>query len=186
VIKLIVGLGNPGEKFKLTRHNVGFMAIDKLKKEFLLSLRKRRFNSQYGEGKFNTHFITLMKPLTFINKSGEAVASFIKAGRISERETMIICDDVNLPLGKIRIRAKGSSGGHHGLESIIENLNSIFFPRLRIGIGKPSQGNLERYVLSNFTQRELLKIREVLHRVVEAIKVTLSQGLFQAMNIYNS
>lgn len=187
-MKLISGLGNPTRKYRLTRHNIGFLAIDRIAKNLSIRLKKSSsFSSLIGEGNFRGEKIILLKPLTFMNLSGEVIRTIARKRRISTEEIMVICDDVNLDLGKIRIRKSGTSGGHNGLKSIIKNLDTERFPRLRIGIGKGSQHKaLLEYVLRKFSRRELILVDKILDVVSEAIKVYLAEGIETAMSRFNN
>lgn len=167
-MKLIVGLGNPGLKYKNTRHNIGFLIIDKFAK-----INKA--------GKKTT----LLKPKVFMNNSGVAVKTAVDRLRIGLDDILIVCDDINLELGIIRFRAKGSAGGHKGLRSIIENLNTENFNRLRIGISSDKKRGLRDYVLSRFNPDEKIVLKEVVNRAGEAIGVWAEEGIETAMNRFN-
>lgn len=188
-MKLIVGLGNPGLKYRHTRHNLGFQIIDELTGEFKVKLTNKKYcKSAFGTGKMSVQEISfaLAKPLTFMNNSGQAVKALMKHYKIDPKDLIIICDDLNLDLGKIRIRKNGSSGGHNGLNSIIEEIKTENFIRLRIGIGKPSlRQNPAVYVLNNFTKSEKYVIKEIIPLVCEVVKMMLAEGIETAMNKYN-
>lgn len=184
-MKLIVGLGNPGTKYKNNRHNLGFMVIDRIAGEFKVKLNKSRFNSLFGEKK-NLSML-LAKPMTFMNDSGEAVRALVDWYKIDIKDILIICDDFNLDLGKLRIRKAGSSGGHKGLESIIACLGSNQFSRLRLGIGRPvTVVDMTEYVLENFSGDEEESVREMIGIACEAVKVFINQDIIEAMNKYNA
>ena len=183
-MKLIVGLGNPGEGYKLTRHNIGASVVKRLAKLNNISLRRRKYLSRFGEGKIEGEDVKMILPETFMNLSGEAVRSIAKDRDIALSDILIICDDADLRLGDIRIRPKGSDGGHRGLRSVIENFGSESFPRLRIGIGK--EKNLKGHVLAPFRKEELNKAREAEERSLEAVLCWLTKGITQAMNMYNA
>lgn len=186
---LVIGLGNPGEKYINTRHNVGFRAINELKNFYKIDLNKTKFNGKYGFGIIENKKVILLKPYTFMNNSGECIFSFVNYYKINYKNIIVICDDINLPLKKIRIKNKGSSGGHNGLKSIEKHLNSQEFIRIRIGIGigidQENFSCLEDYVLENFSSDENLIIKENLKSIPEIIKVILNQGIEQGMNQYN-
>ncbi len=169
-IRTIVGLGNPGEEYKLTRHNVGFMIIDRLARQKRVDFK--RMSKGYKSASFNLagRNIRLIKPLTYMNNSGKAVSGAVERFGFSSTEMLVIADDVNLPLGKIRIRSKGSDGGHKGLKSVMDYLRTADFPRFRVGIGAPSKYMaLEDYVLSPFTKEELEVLENVITHSVELI-----------------
>ncbi len=137
-ISLVVGLGNPGTRYASSRHNVGFMVADRFAKQHHLEFARKRFNAQYAEGQVEGNRVIVVKPQTFMNSSGDAVGKFFSFFKIEPQKMLVIYDDLDLPLGKIRLRAQGSSGGHHGMESIISRIGTSDFPRLRIGIGRPN------------------------------------------------
>ncbi|MCQ2559897.1 MAG: aminoacyl-tRNA hydrolase, partial [Clostridia bacterium] len=147
---LIVGLGNPGSAYSLTRHNVGFRLIDILSREWQIEVKQNKFKGQYGIGQAEGQKVILLKPQTFMNLSGESVVPFLNWYQVPQENLIVIYDDLDLPLGKIRIRAKGSSGGHNGLKSIIAQLGSQEFSRVRVGIGKSEQIETVNWVLSRF------------------------------------
>jgi len=184
-MKLIVGLGNPGEKYKFTRHNIGTSIAKRLAKSNNISLRKHMYLSSFGEGRLCGEELNIILPLTYMNLSGKAVSLIVKDKKIALSDILVICDDADLELGDMRIRPKGSSGGHRGLRSIIENLGNSSFPRLRIGIGKKGR-DLKSHVLTPFSKGEKDKVREVETRAVEATLCWLTKGIVPAMNIYNA
>lgn len=183
-MKLIVGLGNPGEKYRLTRHNIGADVAANLAKKYGISLRRQRYMSRFGEGKIEGEDVKIILPLTYMNLSGRAVSSIVRDKKIGLSDILVICDDADLKLGDIRIRAKGSSGGHRGLRSIIEGLGSESFPRLRVGIGK--QGNLKDHVLSPFGKGESKKVKEAREEAIEAVLCWLTKGIEKAMSSCNT
>jgi peptidyl-tRNA hydrolase, PTH1 family len=185
-MKLIVGLGNPGEKYLLTRHNVGFRAIFSLAKTYNISSTFYRHKSLLAEGDIFGHKLILAQPLIFMNKSGEAVKLLKDFYQLSENDIIIIYDDLDIPPGKIRIKIKGSSGGHNGIKSIIESLNTRDFPRIRIGIGRPPEGiEAINYVLGYFTTEEDKLIEESVKRIQDVVELILKDGFQEAMNKYN-
>lgn len=189
-MKLIIGLGNPGSEYKWTRHNVGFETIDKLAYDFNINVNKNKFKSIYGEGTIHNEKVLLIKPLTYMNLSGECVRDFLHFYKDLElNDIMVICDDINLPIGSIRIRKKGSDGGQNGLKNIIYQLNSDDFPRLRIGIGqKPEQYTLANFVLSKFNKEEETDIINGITSATDAINIFIKNkdnGLSNAMNLFN-
>lgn len=180
---LIIGLGNPEKKYKLNRHNIGFLAIDKIADNFGIKLTFQNYNSNFGISR--KYKVILVKPLTYMNNSGEAVKFFLKKYKLLPTDIIIIYDDLDLELGKIRIREKGSSGGHKGLISIIQHLNTEEFPRIRVGIGRPQNQETIDFVLSNFKKKELSIIEKTLEQVVEATKIIIENGISKAMNKFN-
>jgi peptidyl-tRNA hydrolase, PTH1 family len=186
-MKLIVGLGNPGAKYKDTRHNVGFEVAARLAKQFGASPPRARFQGEIVEAKFAGARLLLLTPLTYMNASGASVLATRDFYKIDLSDTLIICDDFNLPLGKLRLRAKGSSGGQKGLEDILRRLGTEDVPRLRIGIGTPPPGrDVAGYVLSRFAKDEQAVIAEALDRAAEAAEAWLREGLEPTMNKYNA
>ena len=154
---IIAGLGNPGRKYVGTRHNMGFEALDAVAAKYKIDIKKAKFNALYGEGTIEGEKVVLVKPQTFMNLSGEAIRQFKDWYKVDNSQIIIIYDDTSLPVGKMRIRPKGSAGGHNGIKSIIYQLNSDEFPRVKIGIGSPSNPDydLADYVLGKFTKEEV-------------------------------
>ncbi len=166
-MKLIVGLGNPGTKYARTRHNIGFMVIDQLAKDLKLTWKPNRtFGADIAKG----DDVVLLKPQTFINKSGAAVQKMMKKLNLAPTDSLIVLDDLDMEVGKLRYRAEGSSGGHRGMQSIIDHLQTNTIPRLKIGIGRSATQDPEQYVLSNFTALELPQIKTAIPEAVEIIK----------------
>ncbi|HLP87780.1 MAG TPA: aminoacyl-tRNA hydrolase [Nostocaceae cyanobacterium] len=192
--QLIVGLGNPEPKYDQTRHNIGFSAIDALSRAWQIPVAEnRKFQGEFGEGvAFSGDKIRLLKPLTYMNRSGQAIQAVTSWYKLSPESVLVIYDDLDLPLGKIRLRLSGSAGGHNGMKSAIAHLGSQSFPRLRIGIGKPknatSNDNSETvsYVLGKFSAAENKVMSQVLEFVVECVELSLKQGVEKAMNRCNS
>jgi len=186
---MVVGLGNPGLQYEFSRHNIGFRIIDNLALNIETEFKRvKSYDSLVSRGKLMNHKLILVKPQTYMNLSGKSVSKIVSYYRISFPDLLIVYDDLNLELGQIRIRKRGSAGGHKGVESIIQYLNSEDIPRLRIGIGKPSiNSNFDyaSYVLSNFNNNEKDKIREVIQLSTEAIKTAIEDGLEKAMRKYN-
>jgi PTH1 family peptidyl-tRNA hydrolase len=192
-MKLIVGLGNPGRNYVNNRHNVGFKCLDAFAREHGIALTQRGARSKLGTGEVANIRIVLAKPQTFMNLSGEAVAALMRRYKLSKEDILVIYDDLDLPLGRIRIREKGSSGGHKGVKSIIDRIGSQEFLRIRVGIS-PSQGidsasspevDAVEHVLSDFTPEEKAVMKEVYPGVAAAIHCLLTEGITSAMNKYN-
>lgn len=176
---LIVGLGNPGKQYEKTRHNVGFKIVKALaeKHEISLHVSLLKANGKIGQGKIHGKQTILLLPLTYMNESGVSVKRTKDVYDISKEHLLIISDDVDLPLGTIRLRGKGSCGGHNGLRSIEKHLGSNEYPRVRIGVGKPTDPmELSDYVLGNFTEKEEELLDEVIQKAVEHIELWLEKG----------
>jgi PTH1 family peptidyl-tRNA hydrolase len=187
-MKLIVGLGNPGRVYAHSRHNAGFLCLDFLAQSHGIAFAKRRAKARVGVGEVAEVNVALAKPQTFMNLSGEAVARLLRHFGIPLSDLIVIYDDLDLPLGKLRIRERGSSGGHKGMESIIAHLKSREFPRIRVGIAPQEGGQLLKtpdYVLSVFSGEEKAIIKEVCAKVSDAIHCILSEGIKEAMNRFN-
>jgi peptidyl-tRNA hydrolase, PTH1 family len=184
--KLIVGLGNPGKEYEGTRHNVGWDAIELLAKRNHIFVKARRNRAIVGEGTIAGKKVVLARPLTFMNLSGEAVAGLARRYRINPEDIVVICDDVNLDLGRLRIRAQGSAGGHNGLKSIIHSLGTQDFPRVRIGVGSPQHDDMIKHVLSRFNRAERSIVKEAIDEAVDAVEMIVSEGIEPAMNRFNA
>jgi peptidyl-tRNA hydrolase, PTH1 family len=192
--QLIVGLGNPEPKYDQTRHNIGFAAIDALSRFWQIPLAEnRKFQGQYGEGTApGGGKIRLLKPLTYMNRSGQSIQAVTSWYKLPPESVLVIYDDMDLPLGKTRLRLSGSAGGHNGMKSAIAHLSTQNFPRLRIGIGKPKDAansdNSESisHVLGRFSVAETQLMSLVLQFVVECVELSLKQGVEKAMNRCNS
>ncbi|ACK72854.1 Aminoacyl-tRNA hydrolase [Gloeothece citriformis PCC 7424] len=187
--QLIIGLGNPEEKYEKTRHNIGFEAVDLLAKMWQLSWQQnKRFQGFFTEGTGPNHQkIRLLKPLTYMNRSGESVRAVIDWYKLPVESILVIYDDMDLPLGRIRLRLSGSAGGHNGIKSIISHVGGQNFPRLRIGIGKSNQKKETiSHVLGRFSADENQIMSEVLQLVEEATKTSLKEGVEKAMSLYNN
>nr|WP_207654682.1 aminoacyl-tRNA hydrolase [Sulfobacillus sp. hq2] len=181
-IRVIVGLGNPGLEYAKTRHNVGFMTLDRLAEKHNAVFMRNRFGliAKWGN-------IFLLKPLTFMNLSGDAVGALARFYKITAAEILVISDDLDLPLGTIRVRARGSSGGHNGLKSIIHALGTENFPRVKIGIGRPTQGmTVIDWVLSRFTAADWTVLQPALEKASDAAEWVVVKGPVDAMNHFNS
>jgi PTH1 family peptidyl-tRNA hydrolase len=185
-MKLIVGLGNPGEEYRNIRHNIGFKVIEKLAALIDIEFCEKGHFSIYGKGSVDKEKVILAKPTTYINRSGVAVGSFLRYYHISEEDLLIIYDDADLELGRIRIRSQGGAGGHRGVNSIIDCLGTKNFQRLRIGVKGEGRGDvLTDYVLANFTVKERPIAEEMIVKGAEAAELVLREGVKVAMNKYN-
>ncbi|MFQ5868921.1 MAG: aminoacyl-tRNA hydrolase [Candidatus Zixiibacteriota bacterium] len=186
MVKVVVGLGNPGRKHRNNRHNLGFVVADYLCEKRDGSFQKRDSLYELAEIRIAEKEIEILKPLTYMNLSGEALRSFCEEFGVDLGQVIVVCDDTNLPLGKIRLRASGSDGGHKGLRSVIANMETEDFPRLRMGVGLPQPGlSLEEYVLRDFTEEEIPSAKAMVLRAYEAIIKVIESGLKEAMNLYN-
>jgi PTH1 family peptidyl-tRNA hydrolase len=183
---VLVGLGNPGREYRQTRHNVGFMVIDELCGQFDLRLNRMQGKALVGNGLLEGRKVILAKPQTFMNLSGQSVASLVKFYKIPLSQMLIILDDLDLPLGMMRIRPGGGSAGNKGLMSIIQQLGTEEFPRMRLGIGRPpGQKNGADYVLQNFQNDDMDLVKEVLDKACKAAQTFVANGIDQAMNQFN-
>ena len=183
---LVVGLGNPGKRYEDTRHNVGFMLIDKLSRSYGIRCDAPAPGALWGRGVIAGHDVVLVKPMTFVNLSGTAVGDIRSSLSLSVESIIVAYDDCDLPLGRIRIRKGGGSGGHRGVESIMSSLASSSFPRIRLGIGRPGAGELRDYVLNPFTPEEAGVVDEMLVRAASSIEVIITEGVESAMNRFNA
>jgi peptidyl-tRNA hydrolase, PTH1 family len=184
-VRLIVGLGNPGREYQGTRHNVGFEAVDRLGARLRVEIDKRKFGGLLGQGTCESQRVLLLKPLQYMNCSGQVVATTTGFYKVGPADVLVITDDMALEPGRIRLRARGSSGGHNGLADIIEKLGTDGFARLRIGIGAPAAQVARDYVLSRPPAEERARLDEAIGRAVEAALCWLEEDLETAMNRYN-
>lgn len=185
-MKLVVGLGNPGETYEGTRHNLGFIVLDRLAARHGTFVDIKKKKSMIGRFRLGKERIMLLKPQTFVNLSGEAVLYMASFLRIMPENIIVVCDDINLPLGKIRVRKYGSSGGHNGIKSLIQFLRSDNFPRVRIGVGQPPVNQeLETFVLNKFQTDELQTLDPVIDKACDAIEMIINNDIENAMNLYN-
>ncbi len=184
---IIAGLGNPGVEYEKTRHNTGFMAVDALAKRFSFSVNTHKFNALIGDCVIADKRCLVMKPLTYMNKSGEAIADAMDFYDIPPENIIVIFDDISLDVGKMRLRRKGSSGGHNGIKSIIHNCGSEDFPRIKIGVGmKPHPDyDLADWVLSRYSDDELKALTEVFDHSNRAVELILQGKMNEAMNCFN-
>lgn len=185
-MKLIVGLGNPGKKYEATRHNVGFEVIDKLAHNLNISLKEEKWKGLFGFEVINGEKIFLLKPLTYMNLSGESVRPLMDFYKIDIDDVLVIYDDLDLPPGKIRLRQKGSHGGHNGIKSLLAHLGTEHFKRIRIGIGRPEPGvPVANYVLSTFTPSEKIDIASAVDQAAKASEEWLYKEFLNVMNSFN-
>ena len=184
-IKLVVGLGNPGTKYQGTRHNIGFELIDRLARGGRGASFTRKFEGQVAETEIDYRRVLLLKPETFMNLSGRAVGQAVRFYKLEPSDILVVCDDLSLPVGKIRIRPGGSDGGQKGLRDIAAHLGTEQFPRLRIGIGDQGKLDAADYVLSRFRSPERALIDDTLILASQAVAVWVTQGIDAAMNRFN-
>jgi len=194
-VKLIVGLGNPGRRYERTRHNLGFLCVNRLARECNIKMNKSQGKARTGKGRIAGNEVLLARPQTYMNLSGESVKLLLNKTRTETDELIVIHDDLDLPVGKIRIRFGGGSGGHKGINSIFQETGSRDFYRVRVGIGRPSrfkdiieiqEDDVIDYVLSNFTSDEKKVIEKTIPLASEAVISLITEGLTSTMNKYNS
>lgn len=185
-MKVIVGLGNPGTKYAGTRHNIGFDTVTALADKYSIKLKDKKFNGLIGEGFIEGEKVMLVQPQTYMNLSGECVGLIAGFYKLDAEDIIVICDDINLDTGRLRIRAKGSAGGHNGLKNIIAHLGTEAFPRIRIGVGEKTEGwDLADYVLARFSGEDEATMRKAIKNAVGAIETWISYDIGKAMNLYN-
>jgi PTH1 family peptidyl-tRNA hydrolase len=185
-MKLVIGLGNPGPQYEQTRHNAGFRMVDLLATKYGWKW-ERQGRAMLASGNIGTEKVVLVKPLTFMNKSGEAVGELVRWHKLQPEDILVVYDDLDLAVGKLRLRANGSAGGHNGVDSIIHHLHTNQFPRLRVGIGRPANSRMDtiHYVLGNPPGDERILLSTGEEKAVEAILLTTQQGVAPAMNLIN-
>ena len=184
--KLIIGLGNPGKEYEGTRHNIGFAVVEAFAKQHGIAVAKRDFQALIGDGRVGDARVFVMKPQTFMNLSGQSVAAFLRMKPLELSEILVVTDDISLPLGKLRLRAEGSAGGHNGLKSLIAHLHGQTFPRLRFGVGAPRDPSVQiDFVLGRFGRSEQAEVEDGIARAVAALDLWLAEGIQPAMNQFN-
>lgn len=185
-MKLIVGLGNPGYEYHLTPHNLGFMAVDRLAETCRAEFSRREARAKIASARFHGEQVVLAKPQTFMNLSGVSVSGLLRSLDVPLEDLIVLVDDVDLPLGSLRIRSKGSAGGHNGLKSVIGALDTELFTRIRMGAGPENLAeDMVAYVLSPFCERDQEIVAGMIDRAVEAVRVVVKEGLEKAMNLFN-
>ncbi len=187
-MKLVIGLGNPGAEYEQTRHNVGFRIVDKLAAKLGSKWTERRSRAILASATIGLEKVLLVKPITYMNKSGESVGELLHWYKLHPEDILVVYDELDLPTGKVRLKSSGSAAGHNGLDNIIRHLHTNQFPRLRVGIGRPTNSHIETisYVLGvpSVDERILLEVGE--NRAVEAIIMVINQGVASTMNIVNA
>jgi len=181
---LIVGLGNPGKEYEDTRHNIGFKVVDNIAKEYNIEINRQKFKGTYGEGFIDGEKVMLLKPTTYMNLSGESVREVMEFYNLDNKDILVIYDDISLDVGTLRIREKGSAGGHNGIKSIIAHLGSDVFSRIKVGVGQPNV-NLIKHVLGKFTKDELDVLSEVVGATTKAAGEIIKNDVKVAMNQFN-
>lgn len=186
-VKLFIGLGNPGPNYELTRHNIGFLAIDRLEDELGIPVNKSKFKALYGEGTYKGEKVVLLKPMTYMNLSGDALSQAMAWYKPDLEDIFVIYDDMDTPLGRMRLRTKGSAGGHNGIKSIIQHLGTQEFNRIRLGVGRPHPGtDVIKHVLTNFRKEEMEDVEKVVLNMKSVIDCILDEGFTKAMNKFNT
>ncbi|MDQ2800382.1 MAG: aminoacyl-tRNA hydrolase, partial [Armatimonadota bacterium] len=184
--KLIVGLGNPGKEYDRTRHNIGFLVVDAFAKRHGIAVTKRDHQALGGDGRVGDVRVFLMKPQTYMNLSGQSVAAFLRQKPLALGDILVVTDDIALPVGKLRLRAEGSAGGHNGLKSLITHLHGQAFSRLRFGVGAPRDPSVQiDFVLGQFSRSEQRDVDETIDRAVAALESWLTEGVEPTMNRFN-
>lgn len=184
--KLIVGLGNPGPKYLWTRHNAGFIVLDRFAHLAGIAVSKKSFSGLYGEGNFKGHRILLLKPQTFMNLSGRSVAEALRFHKLEPSDLLIIHDELDIPFGQMKFKENGGHGGHNGLRSLHQLLGGGNYPRLRVGIGRPLHGDMADYVLTGFAKEEMATLPQVIDGIVDGLEMFITEGLPKAMSLYNN
>lgn len=182
-MRLVVGLGNPGRRYRGTRHNVGFEVVERLARRWGARFRAEGL-AEVAEGRFAGTPVLLAKPLTYMNRSGDAVGEIASRWRLSPSQVVVVYDDMDLPVGSVRVRVRGSAGGHHGMASVIEALGTAEVARVRVGIGRP-QSDAVDHVLSRFEPEEEPKVEEAVERAADAVETLLREGASAAMERFN-
>lgn len=184
---IIAGLGNPGKEYTGTRHNMGYEALDAVAAKFDININREKFRGMFGEGRIGGEKVFLIKPLTYMNLSGECLRDFAEFYKVPPENIIVIFDDISLPVGKMRIRQKGSAGGHNGIKSIIYQLKTVAFPRIKLGIGAPPNNgyDLADYVLGHFSKKEIEELIPVAVKTADAVETIIKEGCIKAMSLYN-
>ena len=182
---LVVGLGNPGPKYQGTRHNAGFLVLDRLAEEAGISLSRKQFGGVYGEGTLDGNRLCLLQPQTFMNLSGRSVAEAVRFHKLSLPQVIVVHDELDIPFGQVKVKEGGGHGGHNGLRSLIQELAGNQFIRVRFGIDRSPGSDTAGYVLTNFPREQQLQLPLLLDRTVELLRLLLQDGVAKAMNQYN-
>lgn len=185
-MKIIAGLGNPGKEYENTKHNVGFLTIDILAEKYDIKVNKIKFKGLIGEGMIGTEKVILVKPQTYMNLSGQCIREIVAFYKLDMEDLVVIYDDIDLPMGNLRIRKKGSAGTHNGMRSIIYDLQDDGFSRVRVGIGGERKGDLANYVISGFSGDDRKLIEEAIVKAADAVACLVEDGIDRAMVDYNT
>lgn len=185
-MKIIAGLGNPGREYENTKHNVGFMTVDRLAEKLGISIKKIKFKALCGEGFIGGEKVLILKPQTYMNLSGESVREAMFFYKLDIEDLIVIYDDIDIPLGHLRIRPKGSAGTHNGMRSIIYQLQDDGFPRVRVGIGGERKGDLADYVISGFDKDSAKLMRDAITAAADAVECLVADGINEAMSRFNT
>ena len=186
-MKIIAGLGNPGDQYRMTRHNMGFLVLDALADDAEITSLKKKFEALIGDGRLGGHRVLLVKPQTFMNLSGQSLRQVVDFYQITPEDLIVVHDDLDLPFGTVRIKVGGGDGGHKGVRSAMDHLGGGAFTRVRLGIGKPPfKDDTERYVLQSFPKADLEALAEVVRNACEAVREILDAGAPSAMNRFNA
>lgn len=184
IMYLIVGLGNPGDEYRHTRHNIGFDVLDLISEEYNIPINRIKFKGMCGEGIIGNEKVILLKPSTYMNLSGESVKEAASFYKIPNENIIVVHDDISLEVGRLRVRPEGSAAGHNGIKNIILHLSSDVFPRVKVGVGQP-KGNLVSHVLGKFSNDESEKLEKVFPVCVDAVGIIVKSGVNEAMNKCN-
>lgn len=185
---IIAGLGNPGTEYEGTRHNIGFTVVDELQRQFGSDfLFKKNFKAEISEARMGREKVLLVKPQTYMNLSGEAIVPLLRFYKLDADDLLVICDDLDMPVGRVKVVRKGSAGGNNGLKSIIQHLGTNEFPRLKLGIGRPVHPGQSpsQYVLQKFSKEQNPIVDDVMRVAIQASETFVNQGLQEAMNLHN-
>lgn len=182
---LIAGLGNPGSKYRETRHNIGFMVLDRLADRHRIRLSEQKFDGQFGSGRLSGQKADLLKPETMMNRSGDSVSAAARYYEIDPERIIVVHDDVDLEVGRLKAKEGGGHGGHNGLRSVANRLGSKDFLRIRCGVGRPEHGSVRDYVLGRFSGEEKTIVERVVELACDAIETTVTDGIEEAQNRYN-
>ena len=182
---LVVGLGNPGPKYQGTRHNAGFLVLDRLADEAGIAVARKQFGGLYGEGSLDGNRLFLLKPQTFMNLSGRSVAEAVRFHKLSLSQVIVVHDELDIPFGQVKVKEGGGHGGHNGLRSLIQELGGNQFVRVRFGIDRSPGSDTAGYVLTSFPREQQLQLPLLIDRAVELLRLLLQEGVAKAMNQYN-
>jgi len=184
--KLVAGLGNPGSKYLWTRHNAGFIVLDELSRRTGIPIARKTFSGLFGDGAWHGNRLLLLKPQTFMNLSGRSVNPALNFNRLTLGDLVVIHDDLDIPFGRVKIKEGGGHAGHNGLRSLMQEMGSGDFTRIRVGIGRPVRGDAADYVLSPFSRDELAQLPRLLDGVIELLELLLEEGALKAMTLFNN